>query len=116
MLSWAKRIAVLLLGLVGLTVLLGWLALSSSLLAGPRGDIMARYLSAELGQEVLINGGVQLRFDLAVKALLSGGFDPREILVDEAKVTLVEAPDGTRSWSRANSATSHAAKPEQVET
>nr|WP_286193709.1 AsmA family protein [Tropicibacter sp. R16_0] len=50
--------ALFLLGLVVLCVVGLWLLLSSSLLAGPRGALVARVLQDKLGQDVAINGGV----------------------------------------------------------
>ncbi|GAB5435988.1 AsmA family protein [Falsiruegeria mediterranea] len=56
--SLFKKLALFLLGLVVLCVVGLWLLLSSSLLAGPRGALVARVLQDKLGQDVAINGGV----------------------------------------------------------
>ena len=59
-LNWIKKIAVILLALVGVALIGAWLILSSSLLAKPRGDMTARFLSEKLGQTVEIEGGVSI--------------------------------------------------------
>lgn len=60
MLSWVKRNSVFVIGILGLITFVIWLVLSSSLLAGVRGDLTARFLSGKLNQDVQINGGVDI--------------------------------------------------------
>jgi len=54
----SRKIAMVLAGLIAFAGVALWLVVSSSLLAGPRGDLTARILSSKLGRDVAINGGV----------------------------------------------------------
>jgi AsmA family protein len=54
----SRKIAMVLAGLIAFTGVALWLVVSSSLLAGPRGDLTARILSSKLGRDVEITGGV----------------------------------------------------------
>ncbi|MBE1284936.1 MAG: AsmA family protein [Rhodobacteraceae bacterium] len=59
---WIKRIGIALIAVIGVVVIGGWLLLSSSLLAQPRGNLVARMLTDQLGQQVEIQGGVSVSF------------------------------------------------------
>ncbi len=70
-----KKIAVFLFGFLGLTLLAGWLLLSSSILAKTRGDLTAQFLSDRLGQEVQrihIMGSQSLSVQMAIPLLDMG--------------------------------------------
>lgn len=141
MVSWVKRNFGLIIGILGLTLFVIWLVLSSSLLANTRGDLAARFLSGKLGQVVQINGGVdvelgsllqvsirgialpsqtladvnlaeigELRFDIALRDLLGGRLDLRDLQADKTRVFLVADQNGGSSWALAKPAASGAAE------
>lgn len=129
MLRWIKVIAVVFAGLIGFTLIAGWLLLSSSLLEGARGNLTARLLTQKLGQNIEIIGGVRidlgstvhvvthgvvlpsqmtdvslaeidlLEFDLVLSDLLDRRINLTGLRVDGAKIKLIVNEDGTSSWS-----------------
>jgi len=54
----SRKIAKVFAGIIAVAGVALWLVVSSSLLAGPRGDLTARILSSKLGRDVAITGGV----------------------------------------------------------
>lgn len=82
MLPWVKRLTVFVLAVFGLAVVAVWLLVSSSLLATPRGDLTARFLSGKLGQDVLINGGVSVDLGSVLQVRAQGIVLPSETLTD----------------------------------
>ncbi|WP_425044743.1 AsmA-like C-terminal region-containing protein [Primorskyibacter sp. S87] len=84
---WIKRIALFFLAFAGILLIGAWLLLSSSLLAGPRGDLTARFLSGKLGQTVQINGGVSVELGEMLHVSAAGLVLPSRSMTD---VTLAE--------------------------
>lgn len=91
MLVWTKRIAIGLVGVLALAVFGLWLVLSSSILAGTRGDLTAQVLSKKLGQDVQINGGVSIDLGSILKISVDGAVLPSQTMKDVmlAEMTLL---------------------------
>lgn len=60
MTRWITRILITVAVVIAVAIVGGWLLLSSDLLAGPRGKLAAGVLSRQLGQDVQIDGGVEI--------------------------------------------------------
>lgn len=84
MLWWIKRITVLTAGLLGLGLFAAWLLLSSPILAKIRGDVTARLLTRELGQEVAITGGVGVDLGAILHVTADGLLLPSQTMADVA--------------------------------
>ena len=64
---WLKKLTYLVISLAGITFIIAWLLLSSSMLSGPRAGLTEWLLSRETGQTIEINGGVEIDLGLALQ-------------------------------------------------
>ncbi|WP_343211589.1 AsmA family protein (plasmid) [Aliisedimentitalea scapharcae] len=79
---WGKRILALTLGLSIFLVVLVWLVLSSSILAGPRGQLTEWILNKKIGQNVQIQGGVLIELGQVLNISAQGVTLPSPTLDD----------------------------------
>ncbi|PCH67129.1 MAG: hypothetical protein COC12_11920 [Rhodobacteraceae bacterium] len=77
-----RKIAMVLAGLIAFAGVALWLVVSSSLLAGPRGDLTARILSSKLGRDVAINDGVVVGLGSVLHVRARGVSVPSQTMED----------------------------------